>query len=183
MINLIPPTAQIQVQREYWIRAVSVWLLLCGSAFLIVALLYIPTYVLIQAQLKTHQQEYSEVTNEAEQYTDAEAAILHSNDIATLLTSEKKEVLFSFVIGEIEKSAHAGIAISSFTLSRADQVLSSITITGQADTRASLSQFRDTLESNALFKTATLPLSNLAKDKEIPFSITVTPRIQKQTSS
>jgi hypothetical protein len=47
---------------------------------------------------------------------------------------------------------------------------------GTADTRAHLSAFKNALEAHTLFKVASLPLSNLAKDKDIDFSITITPR-------
>ncbi len=47
-------------------------------------------------------------------------------------------------------------------------------INGIAATRASLSAFRVRLESHESVKAVELPLSNLVKDTDVPFSLTVT---------
>ena len=183
MINLIPPDAQKQVQREYWIRVVSVWFFLLGTAFVLVALFYVPTYLLLQLQLTGYAAEYADVTSQTGEFKDAEVAIKHANEIAILLTNEKKEVLFSTIISEIEKITTEGITINSFALSRKGVDLNTIAVTGIAKTRANLSNFQSAIENNILFKSASLPLSNLTKDKDIPFSITITPKSSVKESS
>lgn len=176
MVNLIPPDAQKQVNREYWIRVCSVWLFLLGSAGVMVVLLYIPSYLLLQTQLKVKQSAHAEVNNQAEQFKQAEEAFTHSNEVAQLLLSSKEEVAFSFVMDEIQKIAPEGIVVTNFSFTRKDTKLEIVTISGQADARASLSRFREALELHPLFKVASLPLSNLAKDRDIAFTISIVPR-------
>ena len=98
-------------------------------------------------------------------------------------TNEKKEVLFSTIISEIEKITTDGITINSYALSRKGDELNTIAVTGIAKTRANLSNFQSAIENNVLFKSASLPLSNLTKDKDIPFSITITPKNSVKQSS
>lgn len=178
MINLIPPSAQKQVTREYWVRVASVWLFLLGTALLIVSILNAPVYVLVRSQLGTYLQEFTLANNQSETYKSSEATIVKSNSIAQLLTKSEQITPFSEIIDELETQATAGggVSITSFNLSRKDGIIAPMTITGVADSRLQLSEFRDALEKNPRFESATLPLSSFAKDKEIPFSVTLTPR-------
>jgi hypothetical protein len=178
MINLIPPTAQKQVTREYKIRVVSVWLFLLGFACLVVAIFNIPVYVLVQSQLSTYLQEFTLASNQSDSFKSSEATITKANAIATLLTKAEQSTTFSDVINELEKQASAGggVTITSFNFLLKDGVLTPVVISGTADSRLLLSEFRDALAKNPRFENATLPLSSLAKDRDVPFSITLTPR-------
>lgn len=179
MINLIPPHAQKQVRREYWIRVVSVWGFLLGSALCISAIVYAPTYVLVRSQLQNFLQEYKEANDQNQAFKDSESVIIKANEVAKLLATSGDVVSFSEVIAEIEKTQKDGIIIKTFTLSRKDDGLNPIVITGEARSRSVLTEFRDALEINPLFKSATIPLSELAKDKDIQFSLTILPKVEK----
>lgn len=175
MINLIPPSAHTQVKREYWIRVISVWLVLIGTAFLIVALLNLPVYVLVRSQLSSYLQEYNQASDESESFKASEFEIQKSNEIAKLLAKADSVTPFSTIITELEALTSSGVKISDFSLSRQNGEISSISINGQASSRLALTQFKDAVEASPLFESVTLPLSNLAKDKDISFSITIVP--------
>jgi len=176
MINLIPPDAQKQVKREYKIRVASVWLYLLGSAFLIIAILYAPTYVLLRSQLSSFSEEYAQANTQDETFKELETAINAANETAKLLNTSSNMVLFSTIISELESLTTNGVDITNFMMSREGSVVNSIVINGDAVSRSSLSSFRDAIEASELFESATLPLSNFAKDRDIPFSITITLR-------
>ena len=179
MINLIPPTAQAQVVTEYWLRVISVWLFLLGTVILVIAILNVPAYVLVHNQLDTYLQEFTNATTNKESFTAAELSITRTNTIATLLAKPAPAISFTKLVSELEKSKSPGIIIFDFSLIKVKDAIDTITVTGQADSRATLSTFRDTLDMNPLFGKVTLPLSSLAKDKEIPFTITIAPDNQK----
>ncbi len=178
MINLIPPSAQKQVTHEYWLRVVSIWLFLLGTACLIVAIFNAPVYVLVQSQLSTFLQEFTLANNQSETFKSSEATIAKANDIAKLLTKSEQVTPFSEIIEELETEARivGGVTINTFSLARKDGAIAPIIISGVASTRSQLSQFKDTLEKNPRFESAVLPLASLAKDRDISFSITLTPR-------
>lgn len=175
MINLIPPNAQKQVRNEYWVRVVSVWLLLLGTSFIIVVILFAPVYVLIQSQLDSYWDEYTRANGETQSFKDAESEIKKANELATLLSKSKNIVTFSGTIESLEKLTKDEVIIESYSLTRKGDVIDSIIVVGQADSRLALTQFKDSIENEPMFESVTLPLSNLAKDKDIPFSITIIP--------
>lgn len=181
MINLIPPSAQSQVKREYWIRVISVWLFLLGFACITVATLNVPVYVLLKNQLGSLENEYAKTSTANQSFKESEQAMVSANAISKLLTSANETTPFMEVINELRTLAGAGVAIEDFNLIRTEGVISSITITGEADSRLLLSEFQQKLEKNPTFANAKLPLSNLAKDKDIPFTITIVRESAKET--
>lgn len=180
MINLIPPSAEKLVHREYWIRVSSVWMILFGFAFLIISLLNLPVYVLVQSQLNSFLEEYKEATDETASFIESEVAVANANEIARLLAKQDSVEPFSHLIEELDLLTSNNVTILDFQIVRKENALDPIVITGVANSRLALSEFRDAIENNPLFLSAALPLSNLAKDKDIPFTITITP--QKETT-
>ncbi len=181
MINLIPPDAEKEVRKEYWIRVLSVWAFLLGSAFLIIALLNVPLYQLLASQSAAYQVAYTTASEQTNEFKNAEESIKNANTVATLLTQKTSRVAFSKVLETIEGLVPEGVTIESYSFTRKGDALSTISVAGTSATRASLSEFRLAIEGDPLFKTATLPLSDLAKDKNIPFSLSITPQSTTET--
>lgn len=174
MINLLPPHARKQVKIEYWIRAVSVWILLVTCACLAVGLLLFPSLVLISSQLALYDDEYAAASSQNESYGKIAAEIDIANQISAKLMEVERAPLFSGLLMEIDAVANEDIAVKSIVMERTNGTVESIIMTGEAVSRVALVEFRDELEKHARFDSVELPLSNLAKDKEVPFSITVT---------
>jgi hypothetical protein len=179
MINLIPPSAQKQVKHEYWIRVITLWMFMGGTACVVCAIFLIPAHVLVHNQLDSFSEQFGNATTNSESRKVSENSITEVNAISALLTKSENTVNFSNVISEIEKNKSVDIVLLDFTLTRARDVLTSVMISGSASSRATLSAFRDTLDANTLFGKVDLPLASLAKDKDIPFTITITPDKEK----
>lgn len=75
--------------------------------------------------------------------------------------------LWSVVIDEINARAIDGIAISSFG---APAITEKMTVSGTAKDRATLNQFKKSLQGSALFTEIEVPLANLELKENIPFS-------------
>jgi hypothetical protein len=180
MINLIPPSAQTEVRKEYWLRVATVWLFLCGSALLILVVLNIPLHVLVGSQLDAFSNEYAQANLESELFKGSEEAVKKANDVAQLLSNTHDEPTFSKIIEEIESLSGSDIRILDVTLTRKGALLEPIVVRGSAASRLALTEFQDALEAHPLFKQAELPLSNLARDKDIVFTITIEPESKKQ---
>ncbi len=180
MINLIPPSAERNVTREYWLRVISVWVLLIASACVIVAILNIPVYVLVRSQLEAYVNEYAQAAVESQELADSKATVDATNQIAQRLAASNDSTSFSTVLTELEKMSGNEIVITESVLSRKDGALGLVTITGVARSRAALTSFHSAIIAHELFKQADLPLSNLAQDKDIIFTITVEPEIATQ---
>ena len=175
MINLIPPVARKKVKREYWIRVVSVWMILVASALVMISLLKLPVYVLVNKQLDAFSSSYESAAENDQQFKLSEELIKDANDISTILSGDEDVYLFSDVITRIGELAGEGIGVNQFTLTREEGQVNLVIITGEADTRQRLADFKNDLEADSLFESAALPLSNLAKDVDIPFKIEIAP--------
>jgi Tfp pilus assembly PilM family ATPase len=77
--------------------------------------------------------------------------------------------LWSILLEETTKRITDGITISSFS---APSISSGITLTGVAHDRATLNQFRKSLQESAMFTDVVLPVTNLEQKENIPFSTT-----------
>lgn len=173
MANLIPPSARVRVKREYWIRVISVWMMLVGTACLMVATLQAPAYVLVKEQMSVFNHWYKEVEGDSKQFKSLAEVIDRTNEISLMLNKEEEHLLFSDLIKEVEDVATNDIHISDFTISRKEGVVESFNVAGKAASRSSLADFKKDLEASELFESVELPLSNLAKDVDISFNILI----------
>lgn len=174
MINFLSPEAKSDIRREYWMRVLSVWgFLLSAVAFSSVALLA-PTYLLLVRQLDALA---SEVAQMAEDVADT-----YQTDRATL---ESAQVLVSqlgvsvpgptalVVLREVRAAQTGAITLSSFSYTHNGTVVETVGVHGVAATREALVQFSATLERNPLFVHASVPVSDLAEDRDLPFTLTI----------
>lgn len=173
MANLIPPYAKKGVVIEYWIRVVSVWLFLLSAVALAVAALNVPSYILIQSQKQVYQDMFADANDKSEVFTKIEHEIIRTNDIARLLALTDDGELLHAYVPHIESLANDRVRIDSFDFTLEAGKPSAITISGIAEDRESLVNLSDTLEADDYFVSADIPLSNLAKDKDIPFLIKI----------
>jgi hypothetical protein len=81
----------------------------------------------------------------------------------------KQEIVWSTVIDEIRSKTNDNIKINTLSLPSADGLL---TISGNAKDRDSINNFKTSFEESALFGDINIPLNNLGKKEDIPFSLT-----------
>jgi hypothetical protein len=173
MINLLPPHARKKVQVEYWVRVFSVWVALMGLACIIIGLMLIPSLILVQSQLNLYDNEYQNASAQNSVYTSLEESVNLANTVSMQLMSSNSEAVFSKLLFEVEKIARRTVVLDSIAFTSEEAPVESIQLSGEAPSRSLLVQFRDDLEESPLFKSVELPLSNLAKDKDVPFNITI----------
>jgi len=172
MINLIPPAAKKKVVAEYWLRTASLWGFLVGSALFLIATLFIPLNLYV-----ANQEEYLAAilnTNQAEQVNQQQntALLTRANQQATILLSSKQEYTMVELLPLLRAMGGDAIVFGEIALTQIkDPVL---TVNGTAINRLALVQFRDSLEAQTNFLKVDLPISNLIKESDVPFLITIT---------
>lgn len=174
MINLLPDDARTHVLTEYWLRVISVWLLLCVAAGTMVLVLLFPSYILLQLQLQARQDTYQQIEVEQENFAQAQTEIRQTNTKAALLADAADNMLFTDVLNALDAVQAETIFVRSVAVKRVEGVVETVTVQGEATTRDALADFRNRIEATSFFDEAELPLANLARDREVPFSITVT---------
>lgn len=175
MVNLLPPSAKKKYVFEYYARALAVLLFLLTAAGFVLGALMVPLWVSIEIQGTAIANDYEVAVAGTESYTGLEDDITRANTIATELDRVSGYEPLLPYLTEVEARANPAISIASVSIARdARQQVQSMVVTGEAGTRASLAEYRDSLEASPSFTSAELPISNLAKDRDVPFSISVT---------
>jgi hypothetical protein len=172
MINLIPPEGRKIVAREYWTRVATAWLFLISIVFIVGTALMVPSYVLISSQLAAVETESRENLEDELQYKEAETAIKNANTLSNKLNTTNKYVRLTDVVSAVDSETQSGIVLRNFKISESAE-RTVVEVQGVAATRNDLSSFKSRLETVPLFKSATLPISDLARDEELSFLLTL----------
>lgn len=175
MANLIPPEAKKAIVTEYWFRVGILWSYMVGIGILIVALLKGPALWAIESQLGAYSGAFDSAQEKAETIKESQLAIQSANELAGQLAAAASTTPPTEVLAALDQVAGRDVSIASFRLTKGEKEIETITITGMANTRTALANFRADIESNPLFQKADLPISNLAKESDIPFNIEITP--------
>ena len=173
MINLIPPAAKKSLLLEYWIRVASVWLLLWMLALCMSASIMLPTYVLIGSQVAVYEESAAAASEKVAVYENVSVSLRAASEQARYAIDTSRLVVFSDLITRFQGLQGDTIGLTQITLSREGTDVAPIIIKGIADDRQALASFRDRLLAEASVVAVDLPISNLAQDREIAFTLTV----------
>lgn len=174
MVNLLPTAAKRQIVVEYYLRTVTVWLFLLTGAATVLGMLLIPVAVLVNLQLDAYAETYTRVSADNASFAEAEEDVRQANDLASLLSGVSAYAPVWPDIAFVMDMAGPAITVTEVNAVREKEVVAAVTVSGDAATRAALAAYRDALEADPRVLSAALPLSNLAKDRDVPFSIVVT---------
>jgi hypothetical protein len=174
MINLIPPSFKRSVAIEYWTRVLSVGLFILSGILIASILLLLPVYVRINSQIDTFETAANEALERVSQHDLSSATLVKTGTKARLLLELRNDTKFSSIITLLQGMENSQVYIESIDLTRVDKGTGPIQLTGKALTRQSLADFRTALLARPEIDTVLLPISNLAQDRDISFSVTVT---------
>jgi hypothetical protein len=174
MINLIPATAKASLIKEYWMRAVTVWFFLWSVAVLLGMFILIPSYVLTHSQVTAYKDSAASATEKIANYEAVSKELSRAGVWAGMMKDNFALPETSKYIALFRSFEKNGISISQIAINRGDKGIEPILITGTAENRQTLAAFRDNLVAEEVISSVDLPLSNLAKDRDIPFEVTVT---------
>jgi hypothetical protein len=175
MFTFLPKEYRSEVLKEYRKRVFSIafgFLALLGLAAVILS---IPAYVIISAK-KTSVTLTSKSNSVA---ADEAANALFETRLKQIQTetaelnkiSDKQSILS--VIDLVNRRVVPGIRLTGMTFGRTESGVGAINLAGMADTRDALVSFSKSLKGEPTFLNISLPVSALAKGKDIVFSITI----------
>ena len=178
MINLLPPEGHRAVKQEYFFRTGASLLLLFSSVGIFLTAAFIPTYVLVGAQIKSFEGTHGDESNKGATTT-TQTDIRDTEDILKQLGKTGESFAVSSLIREIETLAPEGILFKTFRIESVSVATTTVQVQGIAETREALARFKVALETSKSFEKAEVPISNLAKEIDLPFGITITTKKQK----
>ncbi len=172
--TFLPESERKNIARDYHIRVAIVGLFFLSLAFLVGVAALFPAYVHAMLEERLHLKDVATLnqTGGAEALSSAENDLSGSAALMSVLSGSIVPAPFSSTVEDIA-SERGAVEVSSFSLSRAASS-TSIVIEGSAPTRAALLAFKDRLVALAPGISVNLPVSELARDTDIQFSIEIT---------
>lgn len=186
MTNLLPKTAKDEARGEYRARVAIIALILLFVIFISGIFLLLPSYFFSSqsARNATAHIQYEQDLLLATKGGDTRRATIE--DINKKLSLLLRAFTIPLSAREITDAVVARIPPSVrvhgiFFLASAGG--GSLTLTGVAGDRNSLSVFIKSLDADPLFSSVEIPISNFVEDKDIEFSIklSITPHIAKKS--
>lgn len=176
MINILPERGRSEVRRIYLLRLSSLALCAAAVALLIMAAFLLSGYLESLAAEKAARTEASAIEDESEESRALEAPIMAAREqLEAYEPLIESEPIRNAVLAAVD-AKDAGVALSLITYDRATRTLR---VSGMAATRESLLSFERTLRSTPQVEEVLLPVSDLARSTNAPFSVTL--RFKEQT--
>lgn len=175
MINLIPQAAKANLRKEYIVRALSVWALLISLALFASGVLLLPTYVLYTKQIHTATAASESLKEKDASFKTIESTLTEANAFATQLSKSLDSVKASDILTHIEDALPSEVVLEGLNVVQEKNTLR-IEARGTARTREALRHFTDALKRDAFFADAQVPISDLAQDTNLSFTVSLTLR-------
>ncbi len=173
MFNVLPENLKQKVKAEYKIRRMTVILisvLFLQMSFLVFLL---PSWIISVYKEKDAISQVEDVKQSS--------LSKGASPIASVITDTNKKLFFinslltyqqvSPIIDSVLSNKTPSISLNEFSYTSGNASTSTLVLGGVSATREALVAFVKSLEKSGAFKTVDLPVSNLAKDKNIDFSI------------
>jgi len=173
MVNLIPEKAKKNLKIEYWTRVISSWLILWAIALATSSLILLPTYVLIGEQISIHEDSAIVAMEKVAGYENVSKQLEQTSIQAKDIVDEDQLEKFSDYIYLLNSLQGNGVVIKDISLSRKEEIMDPIIISGVADNRKNLAAFRDRILNSEGIESVDLPIPTLASDKDIDFNISI----------
>lgn len=167
------------MHREYFLRATIVFLCVLTGAVVVGMAALFPAD--IRARLANGEAlkaiSTAKKSNSLANLDDAEKRLSQTNALLTALGAGSSQVRFSSVIRSIV-DIRSSVVLSSFSMSREGTTTVSVTLQGVAPTRNDLLAFKGRLEALSPGSTVDLPISILAKNTDVHFSLKLTEHLK-----
>ena len=171
--TFLPHDEKKEIRRDYRVRALIVLLFFISTAVIVGIGALFPAYIhaSLEEGLYLRQASALKQTDEAAALSVAEKDLSESSSLMSALAGSVTPDPFSSAIADVV-SARGNMELSSFSLTRSSSGLS-ITIEGLAPTREALLSFKSRLEALSPGISVDLPVSELARESNIQFSIQI----------
>lgn len=174
MFNFLPIEYKKRAKREYKFRLWTIIFILFSIVSLASCALAIPAYI---AARNHYEQALSEETqaSKAIESDNAGSAANVVQEVSSYIAAAQSLTPLSAdtIVEPIVSSRPSGVIVTSISISSVSQAIVA-TVAGVAGTRDELIAFQKALQGIAQFQSVDLPVSYLAQDTNINYSIAVT---------
>jgi Tfp pilus assembly protein PilN len=175
MRNLLLEQDKKNIHREYLFRLGVVYFLFLFTTVVIGAVFLLPSYFLSETK-EASVRERTSIIEQSIAIREQEARsglLVETKQRLELLSFKRSNSAVTGTIQTIVTHKPAGVSISQFLYTKQREGQSTLTIEGFAKQREDLLAFRKALEQEREFQNVELPISNLAADRDVKFTITI----------
>lgn len=174
MANVLPETEKKRIYHEYLLRLATIAFVLAAVSFVVSTVFLTPVYLLSLAKNRATA-ERAEILKQS--------IALEDQVIVEIFTSMKRRLAFLATHRTSQSSLDAltavlnnrteDIELTFFFFSADEKGKATLSVEGIAANRNVLTGFAKKLEKEVLFESVRLPVSNLAQDRDIEFSLNI----------
>ena len=176
MVNLLPQKEIRALKRVYYVRLVTTLMFLASLALVVGGILLAPSYVVSGRAAESAERYLAAI----EETTSLREKAGVSDTVRAL--SERLRILDSLIaqpsgvaaLDAILAERTSGIRITGIGFAKGESDAVGVAIAGVASNRTTLLAFVDELRAAGTFGGVEVPVSQLAQDANIPFSINAT---------
>lgn len=175
MFNLLPDNLKERIKKEYKLRLIIVIVVFFILAELTFLVFLLPSWLNSYYKQKEYSGRINEVSNvlSNQDISSTTAYIKSTNNILTVINDSLDYPKLSPIVLDILSKKKPNIKLSGIFYSVNTGNTGTLSINGLASNREALVSFSESLREIEYFKKVDLPISNLAKDKNIDFSISI----------
>lgn len=173
MFTLLSTQHKKYMMRQYRLRLATVIALLASAALIFSIVLLIPSHVTLRAETNRLNIE-NEIQAKEIKMQNAKGLVQTLDEIksmSSLVSIEETEIFLALKLVLDAKSPD--ISITSINYARGAKSKSKLSLSGTASSRSDLIEFSRKLGGEKLFSSIDLPISNLAKETDVKFGLTV----------
>lgn len=178
LTNLLPLSKIQAFRRMYFLRLITLSILMGVLLIVVHSLLLIPSYLYARGQVTLEEKELAGINAalESSQEKEVKARVKSLQDTITYLDRLGSLPSASSAIRAVVLLPRPGIALTGFTFTPSKTIggPSTLVLAGTASSRVSLENYVQTLSALPYVSSADLPISAYAEVKDIKFIITVT---------
>jgi|TARA_Y100000310_G_scaffold342803_1_gene447519 hypothetical protein len=175
MANLLPIKQKQGVRREYMFRMASVSVFFTAFSVLAGTIFLMPTYLLSEVREKqaVEEQVFIRELVSSVEVVDAQTVLREAREKVSILSDLESQAPLQTVLPKILEYKPRSISITSIFYDFRVSAGATIAVRGEAENRDDLIAFSKRLERDVVFANVELPVSNLAKENDITFSLTL----------
>ena len=175
MLNLLTTEEKNNMRKLYRVRFITLALIATLLVAIIGAILLLPSLIASQLNrdniIKEHENLNESIALREQE--DSDIFLKNAVDKLNALRAREDNTLVHNIIATIAENRSPSIKLAGFTYETTEEEGKRLTINGVSETRAGLLSFAQTLEALPAFEEVEFPVSNLAQDSDISFSLSI----------
>lgn len=171
--NLLPRDKKNSLRVEYFMRLASVSAILLATVLVLGIVACVPAYVRVMSSISdiSTAPDHAARADEEAQFKSAEATLAEMSHVLSMLRTVYAQPTVTDSINAVLDHKPDGITVTGMSYERTSSLF---TIEGIATTRDALITYKRALESQQGIGGVTSPISNLAKNANLPFRLSFT---------